>query len=45
MVIRIWVRFMKNGVSICFGGRWLGVCLARGGSLSLLLAVCGIAYG
>ena len=30
MIIRIWGRFMKKGVSICFGGRWLGVCLARG---------------
>ena len=30
MIIRIWVRFMKKGVSICFGGRWLGVFLARG---------------
>lgn len=23
MIIRIWVRFMKKGVSICYGGRWL----------------------
>ena len=35
---------MKKGVSICFGGAGWEFA-SPGGSLSLLLAVCGIAYG
>ena len=45
MVIRIWVRFMKKGVSICFGGALAWSLPRQGGSLSLLLAVWATAYG
>ena len=44
MIIRIWVRFMKKGVSICFGGGAGWEFASPGGSLSLLLAVWATAY-